>query len=82
MHIETGHSITKDTQVLVGIKDVRFVVGDHTMFEVSVGKDGKSIEIRSIEYVAIDGICYDRLKVSVQPVAANCVKMSLLPLES
>jgi hypothetical protein len=82
MHIETGHSITKDEKVLAGIKSVRFVVGDQTVFEVSVGKDEKSIEIRSAGYVAIDGVVYDPLEMSVKPVAANCVKMSLLPFES
>lgn len=81
MHIETGHPIQNNAQVLEGVRDVRFTVGDRTMFEVSIGRDGKSIEIRSVDYVKIDSVAYDRLEMSVKPVAANCVNVSLLPLD-
>lgn len=81
MHIETGNTIQNNRRILDGASDVSFVVNNRTVFEVSIGKDGKSIEIRSIDYVKIDGVVYDHLKVSVRPVAANCVTMSLLPYQ-
>jgi hypothetical protein len=80
MHIETGHPIQNNTQVLEGVFGVRFAIGFRAMFEVSIGRDGKSIEIRSVDYVKIDSVAYDRLEMSVKPVAANCVNVSLLPL--
>lgn len=77
MHIETGHSITQDAQILDGVRCVRFVEGGRTVFEVSINKKAASIEIRSVECVNVDEVLYD--KMSVSPQSANCINVSLLP---
>ena len=80
MHIQTGHKLTDDVQTLNGINVVSFVAEDgRIMFEVSICKDQKSIEVRSVDCVNISDVVYDNLGMVVQPRAANVIKVSLLP---
>ena len=79
MHIETGHSITQDAQILDGARYVRFVEDGHTVFEVSINKEAASIEIRSVECVNVDEVLYDEM--SVSPRSANSITVSLLPIK-
>ena len=81
MHIETGHSITQDAQILDGARYVRFVEDGHTVFEVSINKEAASIEIRSVECVKVDEVLYDPHKMSVSPQSANSITVSLLPMK-
>lgn len=78
--IETGHSITKDVQVVPG-KRVRFVADDdRTMFEVEWNSDGKSISIRGVETSIHDGqILSERLDLRLN--CANEVTVMARPYE-
>jgi putative heme iron utilization protein len=70
LHIETGHLITKDVERL-DAKGVRFVAEDgRTMFEVHVGKDGASIEVRSVDVTRVGNVLYDS-KLAACPNASN-----------
>lgn len=70
--IETGHFITSDVKRLES-KRVRFVTeSGRTMFEVSSGSDGRSIEVRSVEVTKHDGQVYSNL-LSLQPSSADRV---------
>lgn len=72
MKIETGHSVSKDVQ-LVDSDRVRFVAQDgRTMFEVVAGKDGRSIEIRGVDVCQVDGVLYSDA-IELRPRAANTV---------
>jgi hypothetical protein len=72
MKIESEHSVLGDVAPVKG-KTVRFVGDDgRTMFEVSCGDDGRSVEIRGVQSFKHDGIIY-REFLEIQPRAANCV---------
>lgn len=72
MKIETGHSVTKDVQ-LVDSDRVRFVAEDgRTMFEVVAGKDGRSIEVRGVEACRVGGVMYSNA-FDVRPQVTNQV---------
>lgn len=80
MHIQTGHSLTNDIVKLDNTKTISFVAEDgHTMFEVSIRKDQKSIEIRSVDCVKINNVVYNSLEMTVKPRFANVIEVSLLP---
>jgi hypothetical protein len=79
MHIETGHSITQDVQILDGVRYVRFIEDGRTVFEISINEEAASIEIRSVECVKVDEVLYDPHKMSVSPRSANSINVSLLP---
>lgn len=71
MHIETGHPVTADRAV-VDASRVRFLIDDRCMFEVSIGDDGRSIEVRAVEMVKVDGRVY-AAKLAVEPNVSNSV---------
>ena len=76
LRIETGHPITKDVHVVPG-KTVRFVAGDgRTMFEVSAMKDGKSLEVRAVENVRVEGVLFST-SLNVKPRFENCVLVTV-----
>jgi hypothetical protein len=76
LHIESGHSVTKDVQQVPG-KFVRFVdEKNRTAFEVTVGVDGKSIEVRAVDAFIVDDTLYDK-RLCVYPEAANAVNISV-----
>lgn len=72
MKIETGHSVSKDVQ-LVDSDRVRFVAEDgRTMFEVAAGKDGRSIEVRGVESCRVNEVLYSNA-IDVRPLVTNLV---------
>lgn len=72
LHIESGHPVMADARRVSGDK-VRFVTEDgRTMFEVGVGRDGRSIEVSGVETTKHDGQIYD-CWLLVQPIGANRV---------
>lgn len=80
IHIETGHPVTQDTEI-IDAKIVRFVNNDsRTLFEVGIGKDSKSIEIRGIDVVRVDGKLYGSYLAAL-PNAANSLTIELRPYD-
>ena len=72
MHIETGHALRGNIEKIES-NSVRFVAEDGlTMFEVSVGDDGRSIEVRGVDSCKVDGVMYAG-SIDVRPKVANCV---------
>jgi hypothetical protein len=58
LHIETGHKITEDAQT-IDANGVRFVTEDgRTIFEVDIGEDGKSIEVRGVDKTRVENVLY------------------------
>jgi hypothetical protein len=71
LHIETGHRITDNVDILAA-KGVRFVTDDgRTRFEVRIGQDGRSIEIKSV-----------RLSLVACPNASNSLTIRTLPYDA
>lgn len=76
IHIETGHPVTKDAE-RIDAKSVRFVNDDYrTLFEVCIGRDGRSIEVRGIDVVSVDGALYGSYLAAL-PNAANSLTIAL-----
>jgi hypothetical protein len=74
MKIETGHSVTKNVVAVDGYS-VRFVAEDgRTMFEVTAGDDGRSIEIRGVDVCVVRGVMYASL-IDVRPNVSNSVSV-------
>ena len=74
MHIEIGHSLTNNVRQ-VDSNCVRFVAEDgRTMFEVTVRKDGHSIEVRGVETCKVDGILYSEA-LEIRPRVSNCIEI-------
>jgi hypothetical protein len=74
MKIEIGHSITNDVKT-VDADRVRFVANDgNTMFEVSICKDGRSLEIRGINVCKVDGVLYSET-IDIRPRTSNSVEI-------
>lgn len=72
LHIESGHVYNADVCEIKG-STVRFVTeDDRTMFEIRLGKDGRSIEIRGVEATKVDGRIYVE-QLSIQPNSSNSV---------
>lgn len=72
MKIAIGGSFGEPNQDL-DTERVRFVAPDgRDMFEVSVGKDGFSIEVRGIASTRVDGVLY-REQFDIEPNCSNCV---------
>lgn len=70
LKIETGH--IKDIIAVPG-NAVRFVAEDgRTMFEVTCGKDGTSIEVRAVELCRVQGTLYDT-HLCIEPKVTNSV---------
>lgn len=75
MKIESGHPIQNDVQA-VGGNYVRFVAEDgRTMFEVTCGKDGHSIEVRGVNCCKVGGVLYSDT-ILIRPNAANSITVS------
>jgi hypothetical protein len=77
LHIETGHPITNDVDILAA-KTVRFVTDNgKTMFEVHIGQDGRSIEIRGVEVTKVEDLIYSSSLVAC-PNASNSLTIRTL----
>lgn len=62
-------------------ESVRFVAEDgREMFEILLGKDGHSIEVRGVTSCKVDGVLYHE-HLAIHPRAANNVIISATPLE-
>lgn len=78
LHIETGHPITKDVQALPA-RGVRFVTDDdRTMFEVHIGQDGRSIEVRGVDVTKVGDMLYGS-SLAACPNASNSLTIRTLP---
>ena len=74
LHIETGHPVTADVRKLEATT-VRFVTEDgRCMFEVTAGKDGRSIDVMAVEMTKIDGTIYEA-RLMVLPNVTNSVEV-------
>ena len=77
LHIETGHPLTNDVDILAA-KTVRFVTDNgKTMFEVHIGQDGRSIEIRGVEVTKVEDLIYSSSLVAC-PNASNSLTIRTL----
>lgn len=78
LHIETGHPITKNVQTLP-VNGVRFVTDNgRTMFEVHIGQDGRSIEVRGVDFAKVGDMLYDS-KLAVCPNASSSITVRTVP---
>lgn len=74
LHIETGDPVMANNKRVDG-DAVRFVTEDgRTMFEVRADKDGRSIEVRSVECTKVNGVVYSSF-IDVRPQVANSIKV-------
>lgn len=74
MKIEIGNSFSKNIES-INSDSVRFVAEDgRTMFEVKIGKDGKSIEILGIETCKVGGVLYSDC-IDIRPRVGNCIEV-------
>lgn len=72
MKIVSGRKYNNDVHD-VGDDSVRFVAEDgRTMFEVSCGDDGRSIEVRGIEVCKVSGKLYSE-GLEIRPQVSNCI---------
>ena len=79
LHIETGHRLTDDVKKLDEAA-VRFVTPDgRTMFEVCVGPDGRSIEVRGVENAVVNKVMYSNM-LEIHPHFCNNITVSVRPL--
>lgn len=70
LQIETGHAMTGDVAKIDATR-VRFVAQDgRTMFEVSAGLDGKSIEVRGVETTRVGGVLHSE-RLAICPTVSN-----------
>jgi len=77
LHIETGHPITDDVDILAA-KSVRFVTDNgRTMFEVHIGQDGRSIDIRGVDVTKVEDLIYSSSLVAC-PNASNSLTIRTL----
>lgn len=78
MKIVTSDSLEATRQVIEGTS-VRFVAEDgRDAFEVSIGRDGRSIEVRGISSYRVDGVLY-REKLEICAEASNSITISSKP---
>lgn len=74
MKIQTGHKVTADVKE-VKAKSVSFCTDDgRVMFEVSICKDGKSIEVRGVENTKHNEIIYTSSLI-VKPRYSNSIEI-------
>ena len=75
MKICTGHRLTGD-EAEVMADAVRFKTEDgRTAFEVCIGKDGRSLEIRAVEPIKANGTIYGT-QLLVVPRVSNSVRVA------
>ncbi len=80
MKIATGHTVTND-QVVHDFKEVRFLNdAGEPMFEVRIGQDGRSIEVRGINTHSMNGKIYTET-LEIRPRYANLVEVRALPYD-
>lgn len=73
MKIEIGGFPGKEEEQVLTTDRVRFVAEDgRDMFEVKIGDDGISIEVRGINSTRVEGVLY-REQFNIQPNSSNCV---------
>jgi hypothetical protein len=81
LHIETGHPITNDVDQLAA-KGVRFVTDEgRTMFEVHIGNDGRSIEVRGVDVTKVGDMLYGS-SLAACPNASNSLTIRTLPYDA
>lgn len=81
MRIESGHQMMGDVADVSGDR-VRFVTDDgRTMFEVSVGKDGRSIEVRCVDTAMVNGVLYGTA-LCVIPRVTNSLTVAAIPYDA
>ena len=80
MKIATGHPVSGD-QVIHDFKEVRFLSDEgQVMFEVRIGKDGRSIEVRGVDVYKHDGALYTEA-LEIRPRYSNGVEVSSVRYE-
>lgn len=78
MKIATGHPVTAD-EAVHDFKEVRFLTDDgRAIFEVRIGEDGRSIEVRGVDSYKFDGVIYSE-HIEIRPRYANGVEIRTLP---
>lgn len=74
MKIATRHPVSAD-QVIHDFKEVRFLAEDgQAMFEVRIGADGRSIEVRGVEVYKHGDAIYTEV-LEIRPRYANTVEI-------
>lgn len=74
MKIATGHTITKN-QVDHDFTQVRFLCDDGSpVFEVSIGVDGRSIEVRGVGSYSHGGYVYVE-PLEISPIYSNVIEI-------
>ncbi len=79
MKIQTGMKRKGDAKPIDGNRvDFITTADDRIMFSVSIGKDGRSLEIQACDTCMVDGVVYDT-SILVKPNAANLITVSTKP---
>lgn len=74
MKIATGHPVSDD-EIIHDFKEVRFLTDDgKPVFEVSIGEDGRSIEVRGVNTYTFDGSIYTEA-LEIRPRYTNSVEI-------
>ena len=70
LRIQVGDYVANEEKTIEG-DVIRFVTEDgRAMFDVYIGKDGRSIEVGAPQVTKVDGVIYDS-KLEVLPRATN-----------
>lgn len=81
MKISTGHPVSAD-EVIHDFKTVRFLTDEgRPMFEVSIGSDGRSIEVRGVDCYKFDGAIYTEA-LEVRPRYSNGIEIRTIKYEA
>ena len=74
MKISTGHPVSND-EVVHDFTCVRFLTDEgRPIFEVRVGEDGRSIDVRGIDCCRVDGVMYSEA-LEISPRYSNGVEI-------
>ena len=80
MKIVTGIEFL-GTQAVVDAETVRFVMPDgQQLFEVSIGKDGASLEIRAPDNCKVNGRLHSN-RIRIEPNVANSITLRTAPYD-
>jgi hypothetical protein len=70
--MKTGHPVMNNERVIEG-DSIRFVTEDgRDMFEVAIGSDGSSLEVRAVDACKVDGELHAGV-LEIRPKVANAV---------
>lgn len=82
MKIKTGHRMIGEVKT-IDAAFLRFVCDDdeeRVLFEIRIGSDGRSLEVRAVDTFVSEGELYSN-RLRIDPVVSNVVRVSTIPYE-